>query len=184
VTRRVLLAALFLPAVAQAQDVMAQVMAALAAVRDSQATFVEEKELPELDRPLTSRGILVWHAPDRLEKRTVEPFEERLFVEGDRLLLETREQRQELSLDTAPEIRPLVEAIRATLAGDAATLRRYYGISFSGDLAHWRMVLTPLSSRVLAAVQRITIEGEGGAVLVVERQGRDGNSRMAVTPGR
>jgi len=82
-------------------------------------------------------------------------------------------------IDTEP-----VEAIRATLAGDAATLRRYYDIGFSGDLTRWRLVLTPLSSRVLAAVQRISIEGERGTVLVVERRGRDGSSRMVVTPAR
>jgi hypothetical protein len=44
------------------------------------------------------------------------------------------------------------------------------------------MVLTPLSVRVLAAVQRIVLEGQGGAVLVVETQGREGRSRMMVTP--
>ena len=180
--RRALLAAFLLPTAAQAQDAMTQVMAALAAVRDSRASFVEEKELPELDRPLIARGVLVWHAPDRLEKRTIDPFAELLLVEGDRLVMEARDQRQDLALDAVPEIRPLVEAIRATRAGDAATLRRHYDVTFSGSPARWRMVLTPLSARLLAAVQRIVLEGEGGAVLVVERQGRDGHSRMVVTP--
>lgn len=184
--RAVLIAMALLPGSARAQDAMAQVMAALAAVRESRARFVEEKELPELDRPLTSRGTLAWRAPDRLEKHTTEPFEERLLVEGDRLLLERpdRGQRQELALDTAPEIRPLVEAIRATLAGDAAMLRMHFRVDFSGDAARWRLVLTPLSMRVLAAVQRITIEGEAAFVLVVETQGREGRSRMSATPLR
>ena len=66
----------------------------------------------------------------------------------------------------------------------AATLRAHFRVEFSGDLARWRMVLTPLSTRLLAAVQRITIEGEGGAVLTMETQGRDGHSRMTVTPAR
>ena len=183
--RRALLAwPALLPAAAQAQDAMAQVMAALAAVRERRATFVEEKELPELERPLVARGELSWRAPDRLEKRTVDPFEERLLVEGDRLLLDLRGRRQEMALDAAPEIRPLVEAVRATLAGDAATLAAHHRIAFSGDLARWRMVLTPRSTRALAAVQRIVLEGEGAFVLVVETQGRDGRSRMMVTPRR
>lgn len=184
-TRRVvLLTLLALPAAARAQDAMSQVMAALAAVRESRARFVEEKDIPEVEGLLTSRGTLSWHAPDRLEKRTTEPFQERLLVEGDRLLLERpdRDVHQDIALDTAPEIRPLVEAIRATLAGDATTLHRYFTIDFAGDLARWRLVLTPLSMRVLAAVQRIVLEGEGGAVLVVETQGREGRSRMMVTP--
>ena len=184
-TRRAVLRTLLtLPVAAQAQDAMQQVMAALAAVRESRARFVEEKDIPEIEGLLTSRGTLSWRAPDRLEKRTTEPFEERLLVEGDRLLLDRpdRDLHQELALDTAPEIRPLVEAIRASLAGDAATLRWYFDIDFSGDLARWRMVLTPLSMRVLAAVQRIVLEGQGGTVLVVETQGREGRSRMMVTP--
>lgn len=182
--RRAVLAMTLCPAAARAQDAMAPVMAALAAMRESRARFVEEKELPELDRPLTARGTLAWRAPDRLEKHTTEPFEERLLVEGDRLLLERpdRRARQEIALDTAPEIRPLVEAIRATLAGDAATLRRYFTVDFSGDVARWRLVLTPLSVRVLAAVQRITVEGEGAFIRVVETQGREGRSRMMATP--
>ncbi len=186
IRRAVLVALALLPGAARAQDAMTQVMAGLAAVRESRARFVEEKELPELDRPLTSRGTLAWRAPDRFEKHTTEPFEERLLVEGDRLLLERpdRGQRQELALDAAPELRPLVEAIRATLAGDAATLRTHFRVDFAGEPARWRMVLTPLSARVLAAVQRIVVEGEGAAVLVVETQGREGRSRMATTPWR
>lgn len=186
--RRAFLAALLLPlpVAARAQDAMATVMAALAAQRDTRAVFVEEKELPELDRPLIARGTLAWRAPDRLEKHTTEPFEERLLIEGDRILLERPDRgvRQDIALDTAPEIRPLVEAIRATHAGDAATLRRHFRVAFSGDAARWRMVLTPLSSRVLAAVQRIVIAGEGGAVRLFETQGREGHSRMMVTPAR
>lgn len=184
-TRRALLTALLAwPVAARAQDTMRAVMAALAAVRDSRASFVEEKEIPEIEGLLTSRGTLSWHAPGRLEKHTTEPFEERLLVDGDRLLLERpdRDIHQDIALDTAPEIRPLVEAIRATLAGDAATLRQYFDIDFSGDLSRWRMVLKPRSVRVLAAVQRIVIEGEGSAVLVVETQGREGRSRMMATP--
>lgn len=183
--RRALLAA-SLPAAApaRAQDLLAQVMAALAATPESRAAFVEEKELPELDRPLVARGLLAWRAPDRLEKRTTEPFQERLLVEGDRLLLERpdRGTRQETPLDAAPEIRPLVEAIRATLAGDAATLAAHHAVTAAGTPARWRITLVPRSARVLAAVQRITLEGEHGRLLVVETQGRDGRSRLTATP--
>lgn len=177
-------ALLLLPLAAQAPDPLGAVMAGLAAVRDSRATFVEEKELPELERPLTSRGVLAWHAPDRLEKRTVEPAPEVFLVEGDRVTLERPERgiRETIALDTAPEIRPLVEAIRATLAGDAATLRRYHEVSFSGTTAHWRIVLVPRSVRVRAAVQRIVLEGEGAFLRIVETQGSEGHTRLMATP--
>lgn len=179
--RRIFLA---LPLMAQAPDPLREVMAGLAAVRESRAQFVEEKELPELERPLVSRGLLSWRAPGRLEKRTLEPEEEVFLVEGDMLTLTRpgRGIRETLPLDTAPEIRPLVEAIRATLAGDLATLRTHHEVTFSGDAARWRIVLVPLSVRVLAAVQRITLEGEGAFLRVVETQGRDGRTRLMATP--
>jgi outer membrane lipoprotein-sorting protein len=173
-----------LPLVAQAPDPLAAVMAALRAVPESRATFVEEKEVPELDRPIVSRGILAWRAPDRLEKRTLEPAPEVFLIEGDRLTLERPQRglRETIALDAAPEIRPLVEALRATLAGDIATLRQHHEVSFGGDAAQWRITLVPRSLRLRGAVQRITLEGRGGFLAVVETQGNDGRSRLMATP--
>jgi len=181
--RRILLA---LPLAAQAPDPLRELMSAFAAVRERRATFTEERELSELDRPLVSRGVLLWHAPDRMEKHTIEPVEERFLAQGDSVVLEqpARGIREVLALDAVPEIRPVVEAIRATLAGDAATLREHHEVAFSGSIARWRMVLTPRSVRVRAAVQRITLEGEGAAILAMESQIRDGRIRMAITPAR
>jgi hypothetical protein len=169
---------------AQAPDPLAAILAPLAAVRESRAAFVEEKELPELERPLISRGLLSWRAPDRLEKHTIEPVEERFLLERDVLTIERRGERRQVALDAAPEIRPLVEAVRATLAGDAATLRAHHRVAASGGPARWRIELTPVSARVRAAVQRIVLEGEGAAILLVETQGRDGRSSMRVSPAR
>jgi outer membrane lipoprotein-sorting protein len=181
VARRALLA---LPLLAQAPDPLAAVMASLAAVRESRATFVEEKELPELERPLLSRGVLHWRAPDRLEKRTLEPATETFVIEGDRVTIERPERgvRETILLDAAPEIRPLAEAIRATLAGDLATLRLHHEVAFSGDAARWRVRLVPRSARVRAAVQRIVLEGEGAFLRSIETQGNDGRTRLVATP--
>lgn len=175
---------LLLGLAAQAPDPLAAILAPLAAVRESRAAFVEEKELPELERPLLSRGLLAWRAPDRLEKHTIEPVEERFLLEGEVLTIERRGERRQVALDAAPEIRPLVEAVRATLAGDAATLRAHHRVAASGGPPRWRIELTPLSSRVRAAVQRIVLEGEAGVILLVETQGRDGRSSMRISPAR
>jgi outer membrane lipoprotein-sorting protein len=177
-------ALLVLPLAAQAADPLAAVMAAFRAVRESRASFVEEKEVPELDRPIVSRGTLAWRAPDRLEKRTTEPAPELFLVEGDRLTLERPQRglRETIALDTAPEIRPLVEALRATLAGDLATLRQHHDVSFSGDTTQWRIVLVPRSLRLRGAVQRITLEGSVGFLAVVETQGNEGRTRLMANP--
>lgn len=177
-------ALLVLPLVAQGADPLAAVMAALRAVRASRATFVEEKQVPELDRPIVSRGTLAWRAPDRLEKLTMDPAPETFLVEGDRLTIERPQRglRETIALDAAPEIRPLVEALRATLAGDIATLRQHHEVGFSGDVGQWRITLVPRSLRLRGAVQRITLEGRGGFLAVVETQGNDGRTRLMATP--
>jgi len=179
--RRALLA---LPLAAQAPDPLAAVMAVLSATRESRASFVEEKEVPELDRPIVSRGTLAWRAPDRLEKRTTDPAPELFLVEGDRVTLERPQRglRETIALDAAPELRPLVEALRATLAGDIATLRQHHEVAFSGDTTLWRMVLVPRSLRLRGAVQRIALEGRGGFLAVVETQGNEGRTRLMATP--
>jgi outer membrane lipoprotein-sorting protein len=162
-------------------------MRRFAARRESEARFTEERAIPELDVPLPSWGRLRWRAPDRLEKHTEGPLEEILRVEGDRLTLERPRtgERHALSLDQSPEIRPLVEAIRATLAGDLATLRRHYEIAFDGTPeGEWRLVLTPRAARVLAAVQRIALAGRGAAILALDSQQGGGFTRMRIEPVR
>lgn len=190
-TRRALLhgialvaAGLVLPAHAQ-QPALEALMRGMAAVRQRQERFTEEKAIPELDLPLPSEGTLRWSAPDRLEKHTTWPIEERLRVQGDRMFYERPDRgiSREFGLDEQPELRALVESIRATLAGDLASLRRYYDVSFDGTAdGDWQMVLTPLSMRLRAAVQRITLAGRGAQILSVETDGGGGITRMHITP--
>ena len=157
------------------------VMAALAAVRRSEAEFEESKEIAGLADTLPSRGTLLWRAPSTLEKQVVEPFAERVTVSGDRLVYERGRNRQEVNLDQDPEVRALVEAIRSTLAGDLAELRRHYTVAFEGSLPGWTIRLHPLSVRVRAVVQRVEIRGAGGAITWFETVGNE-SSVMRIRP--
>ena len=175
------------PTEARAEDpALERLMQGFAAQPSSEARFTEEKAIPELDLPLPSEGTLRWQAPDRLEKHTTSPIDERLQVEGSRLLYERPDRgiRREFGLEDQPEMRALVEAVRGTLAGDLAALRRYYDIAFTpeGPDAPWRMLLTPLSLRLRAAVQRITVSGRGPQVRSIETEGGGGVTRMQISP--
>jgi hypothetical protein len=183
--RRLLLALTPLgAAAARAETPLEALMRRLAAVRADEVAFAEEKAIPELDLPLAATGTLRWRAPDRLEKRTEWPIREVLRIEGDRLTLERPDQgvRRSLSLDQSPEIRPLVEAIRASLAGDLATLRRHYEIAMEGTPEAFRLTLVPLSTRVLAAVQRIVLAGRDARILEIDTQEGGGTTRLRITP--
>ncbi len=175
------------PTEARAEDpALERLMQGFAALPRSEARFTEEKAIPELDLPLPSEGVLRWQAPDRLEKHTTSPIDERLRVAGGRLLYERPDRgiTREFSLEDQPEMRALVEAVRGTLAGDLAALRRDSEIAFTpeGPDAPWRMLLTPLSLRLRAAVQRITVSGRGPQVRSIETEGGGGVTRMQISP--
>ena len=189
--RRVLLLGLCCaPAATRAQPALPPpldaLMRAMRAVPERRDAFTEERAIPELDLPLPSSGVLRWRAPDRLEKHTTSPIDERLTVEGNRMAYERADRgiRREFGLDDQPEMRALVEAVRATLAGDLQGLVRHYEVAFEGAPgADWRLVLTPLSTRVRAAVQRIVVSGRGAQVLAVDTEGGGGVTRMRIQPG-
>jgi hypothetical protein len=173
------------PAGAQPAPVEA-LMRAMRAVPERRDAFTEERAIPELDLPLPSSGVLRWQAPDRLEKHTTAPIDERLRVEGNRMVYERADRniRREFGLDDQPEMRALVEAVRATLAGDLPALSRHYEVGFEGAPgADWRMALTPLSNRVRAAVQRILLSGRGAQILAVDTEGGGGVTRLRIQPG-
>lgn len=179
-----LLPALAMTHPAWAEATLESTMRSLAAVREGHATFSEEKAVPELSAPLPSTGTLTWAAPNRLEKHTTWPSEELLRIEGDQLLLLRPAQniRQELSLDQSPDIRPFVEAIRSTMAGDLATLRQYFTIDFTPGENGWHMQLTPLSLRIRSALQSVDFYGKGSDVSRIETRGNDGITRLRITP--
>jgi outer membrane lipoprotein-sorting protein len=172
--RRGALAALFAastgPAAAAADWGMEQLMQALAAVKESQAAFVERKHVAILEAPLVSRGRLIYQAPDRLEKHTLSPWRESLVLRGDELVLESkdRDRRRALPLRDQPMVRAFVESIRSTLAGDLATLNRYYAIKLTGSQQQWLMTLKPGDRQVQEIVSEIRIGGSGDAITRIE----------------
>ncbi|MFC3126478.1 LolA-related protein [Pseudoroseomonas globiformis] len=185
--RTLLLATSLLPAAAPAElTTLDGVMALLAARRGGTARFTESREFPELSMPLPSSGTLRWQPPAFLEKRTTDPIEEVLRIEGDRLLFERPAQniRREIGLDDAPELRPLVESMRATLSGDLATLRQHFEVGFQTlPNGRWQLALTPRAMRVYAALQSVRITGRADALLSVVTRGNEGETTLEITPG-
>jgi hypothetical protein len=89
----------------------------------------------------------------------------------------------DLSLSQFPEIGALVESIRATLAGDSATLTRYYTATLSGTADGWQLLLEPRDSRLRNFVTTIRIQGDGTVIRNIETVERDGDrTEMTITP--
>jgi hypothetical protein len=159
------------------------VLHGLAARRHGEVSFIEQHFLSMLKRPVESSGELIYVAPDHLEKRTLEPRPESLVLQGQVLTVQRGHSTHVLDLKSYPQVLPLIESIRATLAGDRAALEQRFKLDFGGDRARWILVLTPLDAQVAKAVSRVQIDGARDDLLRVEIQQPDGDrSLMTLRP--
>ncbi len=166
------------PAGASSSESLDRLMSLLAQRKHGHVIFVEEHFLAVLDRPVESSGELFYDAPDRLEKRTLKPKPESLVLEHGVMTAHRGRHTYVLDLSDNPQIVPLIDSIRATLAGDRAALERLFKITLEGDLDHWKLVLVPSEATVAKSVKQIRIEGERDAIHTVEIQQADGDRSL------
>jgi len=162
-----------------------EVLAGLARVERSDATFEETRHIAALTAPVVRRGTLRYVRPSDLEMVVQTPVPERVRVSGTTLTIEGRNGVREVRLGDMPAIAGWVESVRATLAGDVPALGRHFTVRASGDISRWQLDLTPLSTELAAFVTRVTISGANaqiGRIDVIEASGD--RSEMVVSPVR
>jgi hypothetical protein len=151
--------------------------------RHGEADFTETKYLSMLKQPLESSGLLIYDAPDHLEQRTTQPRPQSVVLDHGIVTLQIGQRRRVLRLADYPQLAPLIDSIRAILAGDRAALERVFELDFGGTLAHWQLRLQPRAAQLAASLKRIDMQGEGDAVREVQVQQSDGDrSVMRITP--
>jgi outer membrane lipoprotein-sorting protein len=178
----VALALMLLPVIGHAAEWdIDQLMRGLAQIRSDHSSFVEEKFIAMLDKPVESSGELFYTAPDHLEKRTIKPKPESMILDHGTLVIERGRQKHGLQLQDYPELAAFIDTIRGTLAGDRKALERNYRLSLDGTVEHWTLQLLPLDENMHAAVKRIRIAGMRDAVRSIEITQADGDSsRMLI----
>lgn len=176
------------PAVAQPmpQLTVETVMAALASVSQRQGFFTEEKQLAALERPVVVTGSLTYRRPSYLEKHALAPRREDLVVDNNVLTVtDEAGATRRLELSAQPEIRALVETIRATLAGDLAALQRDFSVDSAGEIADWRLILLPTNPKLAGLVRLVQIEGSGPEPKRIETVMVNGDrTRLTIEPQR
>jgi len=163
---------------AYAQSDLDQLMGLLAQRKHGHVTFVEQHFLAMLDRPLESSGELLYDAPDRLEKRILRPKPETLLLEQGVLSAHRGHRTYVLALRDYPQVVPLIDSLRATLAGDRAALEQLFHLEFDGTLDRWTLLLSPRDPTVARSVARIRIQGTRDAIQVVAIQQTDGDRSL------
>lgn len=151
--------------------------------QSGEANFTEQRYVRGLDAPLESSGVLSFVAPDRLMRRTLKPRAEAMAVEGNTVTLSRNGRSRSFALDATPEMVALIEAIRGTLTGNAATLTKYFRTQVDGSAERWTLALTPIEPQLASSVRAVTIGGQQGEVRSVELQLAGGDrSVMQIEP--
>ncbi len=168
---------------ASAQWSVDDLMTALAARGDADATFTERRYVPVLDAPVQSSGTLRFIAPDRLEKHTLQPRAESLVLAGDQLTLLQGPRTRRLALTDLPDGGLAINSLRGTMAGDLAALRRGWNVTLFGERRLWTLSLTPLSAAVAQYIETVLIEGQQDQIASIEIRQADGvRSVMQIKP--
>ena len=154
---------------------LTQLMQQLAARGTSHASFVERKTLAVLRRPIESSGLLIYVAPDHLEKRTLLPKAETLQLDKGMLSVQRGKRSYHLALRDYPDVAAFVDTIRATLAGDLPALERKFTLEFRKPSNDWALVLAPREPRLAHLIARIRINGTGVTLSAVTIESADGD---------
>jgi Outer membrane lipoprotein carrier protein LolA-like len=171
------------PMATQGTGDLDEVLAQLAVRKHGHVEFIEQKFIATLDRPIESSGELRFDAPDHLEQRTLKPRSEILILDGGTLTVDRGRTHRSMDMHAFPQVEPLVESIRATLAGDRAALERLFHLEFTGSAARWTLTLVPLESKVKQLVAQVKIDGVHDQLIKVEIRQTDGDrSLMTLRP--
>jgi hypothetical protein len=180
--RRFVLRALFgallaiaVPARARTDD-LEGLFALFAEQGERRTAFIERRHSVLFRSPPETRGTLYFKPPALLEREVVSPRKEKIRIDADSVTLRTegadgKTTERKASLTTIPQLANLVLTIRATLAGDLATLRKSYVVVMKQPLPHWRIELTPIApieEPSGAGARQISMDGDGGEVDRIE----------------
>lgn len=158
-------------------------MQRMAQRKSGQARFTEERTVSGIDGPLLSSGTLSFAAPDRFARHTLQPTRESMELQGRTLLLKRGGRTRQLEMDAVPEVAALLDAMRATLTGDAALLARHFRSTLSGDDTQWVLRLSPVDERLARLLRQIELVGQGSDLRSILLQLSNGDrSLMLLEP--
>lgn len=159
-----------------------RLMALLAQRKHGEVTFVERDHLSILTRPLESSGVLLYEAPDHLEKRTLKPHRITLVFDHGSLSATRGAHTYHIDLSAHREIAPYIDAVIDTLSGNRAGLERLFKVSMRGGLERWTLTLRPRDSHS-SHIRLIRIEGARADIRSVDIFKANGDhSRMTLGP--
>ncbi|MBB1075108.1 hypothetical protein HUU62_11880 [Rhodoferax sp. 4810] len=142
-------------------------MALLRQVQMVEVQYQETVESSLIHTAISTRGRLIYHTPDRIQR--ISDQGDGFILTGEQLQLITAHQViKTLLISDIPPLQLLIGTLRAVFAGDLATLRTQYQLTYTTQLDRWTLALTPRNPTLLPMLQRLLISGDGVNLISLE----------------
>lgn len=152
-----------------------ELIRALARPAPASVAFKEVRFSALLDEPLIVAGELRYSGAASLDRIVLQPYRESTTIRGESVRVEREGERpRTFALKRAPELRGLLTAFSALLAGDPQAVERNFEIAAEGDTNAWRLALTPLDARARKRLSELTMSGSGSEPSCFEMGGTEG----------
>ncbi|WP_295405594.1 LolA-related protein [uncultured Thiocystis sp.] len=159
------------------QPVDAQaLMNLLGRVKRVEVAYQETVESTLIDIPLGTRGRLFYQAPARIRRLSDQGDGFELDGERMRLISSGRVVNEFMVSDIKP-LEAMVGALRATFAGDLATLQANYQLDYQIDQTHWSLDIGSREGALSGLFERIRIIGDGATIETIEILEPNGDQR-------
>lgn len=172
---------LLLPLQLHAEWRVATLMSQLAATPRSTISFTESRTSAFLQQPLFSHGTLSMDGQGRLTKETQQPEWQRLVIDSHSITLQRGDPASPgdtIRLDNQPNLKSLIEAFRALIAGDLAHLQHHYKLKLEGYEGGWQLLMTPLARDFSQHIREIVATGNRGEIRRFEIIESDGDTTL------
>lgn len=140
------------------------------------ATFVEEKTVKMLARPLRSSGTIVFARDKGVARITASPKASSVVVTPTTLKIKDAKHSEEIPLDKSKDLKAFALVFPSVLRGDRVALEKSFEVALYGsDKDRWVLVFTPKPASLKKIVSQITVHGTRGDVnsVVITEAGGD-----------
>lgn len=159
-------------------DALADRLTGFSNEHELQGRFVETWTAGYLDKPLVSKGRLLYKAPGQLSKFIEQPEMVTQRVMGDQLLLERNGETHTTELSQQPELAAGIYALRDVLEGNINGLLGRFEVNFTEIKTVWMLILVPKEKKIANRIARIVLHGNGNRISDVRIEYHNGDSLL------
>lgn len=164
-------AALWTPAAADDPWDLPALMKELGGIRLIDAAFTEQKQAEFLSRgEFAVSGEMHFKAPHTLRRIVTKPYRESIVIDESTVIIKRLDDKNEtdkvrfIEIDSHPSIRLFIDSMRATMAGDLATVLEIYEVELSGGRQEWSLRLVPRREELKKFIHAVHVTGSANRI--------------------